>query len=196
MLLNYCEINKELTGTVNLPISKSMCNRALILAAISQNKISIQEISDANDSVVLECSLKSLEAIIDVEDAGTAMRFLTAYLAFQNQTVEIIGSDRMLERPIGTLVNALNQIGASVSYTNREGFPPLRIEPCKKENLTSEISISAQTSSQFISALMLVAPSLPNGLTIHLTGKIASRPYIEMTNKLLQKTGVISEFKD
>jgi 3-phosphoshikimate 1-carboxyvinyltransferase len=93
-------------------------------------------------------------------------------------------------------VNALNQIGASVSYTNREGFPPLRIEPCKKENLTSEISISAQTSSQFISALMLVAPSLPNGLTIHLTGKIASRPYIEMTNKLLQKTGVISEFKE
>ncbi len=196
MLLNYCEINKKLTGTVNLPISKSMCNRGLILAAISQNKISIQKISDANDSVVLERSLKSLEAIIDVEDAGTAMRFLTAYLAFQNQTVELIGSDRMLERPIGTLVNALNQIGASVSYLNKEGFPPLRIEPCKKDNLTSEISISAQTSSQFISALMLVAPSLPNGLTIHLTGKIASRPYIEMTNKLLQKTGVISEFKE
>jgi 3-phosphoshikimate 1-carboxyvinyltransferase len=106
MLLNYCEINKELTGTVNLPISKSMCNRALILAAISQNKISIQKFSDANDSVVLECSLKSLEAIIDVEDAGTAMRFLTAYLAFQNQTVEIIGSDRMLDWNFGECIES------------------------------------------------------------------------------------------
>jgi len=196
MLLNYSEINKELTGTVNLPISKSLCNRALILAAISQDKVSIQKISDANDSIVLKRSLKSLETIIDVEDAGTAMRFLTAYFAFQNKTLEIIGSDRMLERPIGALVDALNQIGASVSYLKKEGFPPLRIEPCKNGNLSSEISISAQTSSQFISALMLIAPSLPNGLTMHLTGKIASRPYIQMTHKLLQKTGVKSEFKE
>jgi len=196
MLLNYSEIDNPLTGTIYLPISKSLCNRALILAALSQDKISIQKISDANDSLVLERSLNSIEEIIDIEDAGTAMRFLTAYFAFRKKSVEIKGTARMHKRPIGVLVNALNRIGASISYLKEEGFPPLRIDACETDQLKSEISITAQTSSQFISALMLIAPSLPNGLIIHLTGKVASRPYIEMTNKLLQKTGVKSEFKE
>ncbi|MAZ37163.1 3-phosphoshikimate 1-carboxyvinyltransferase [Salibacteraceae bacterium] len=192
MLLDFSDIVKLIAGNVNLPISKSLSNRALILSAISQNKISILEISDANDSVVLEKCLKSSDDVINVEDAGTVMRFLTAYFAFQNQSLQIQGTDRMHERPIGVLVEALNSIGAFVSYSGKEGFPPLQIEFCDKDALKNEVSISAETSSQFISALMLIAPSLPQGLTINLTGKVASRPYIEMTNNLLQQTGVKS----
>ena len=192
MLLDFKEIKSHLSGIVELPISKSLCNRALILRAISNQNIYLSEISKANDSVILERCLNTTSNVIDVEDAGTAMRFLTAYFAFQNQSLQIQGTDRMHERPIGVLVEALNSIGAFVSYSGKEGFPPLQIEFCDKDALKNEVSISAETSSQFISALMLIAPSLPQGLTINLTGKVASRPYIKMTNNLLQQTGVKS----
>jgi 3-phosphoshikimate 1-carboxyvinyltransferase len=192
MLLDFKEIKSHLSGIVELPISKSLCNRALILRAISNQNIYLSEISKANDSVILERCLNTTSNVIDVEDAGTAMRFLTAYFAFQQRSIELRGSKRMHQRPIGSLVEALNAIGANVTYIENDGFPPIRLDACKLEALTTEVSISANTSSQFISALMLIAPSLPQGLTINLTGKVASRPYIEMTNNLLQQTGVKS----
>ncbi len=192
MLLDFKEIKSHLSGIVELPISKSLCNRALILRAISNQNIYLSEISKANDSVILERCLNTTSNVIDVEDAGTAMRFLTAYFAFQQGSIELRGSKRMHQRPIGSLVEALNAIGANVTYIENDGFPPIRLDACKLEALTTEVSISANTSSQFISALMLIAPSLPQGLTINLTGKVASRPYIEMTNNLLQQTGVKS----
>ena len=192
MLLDFKEIKSHLSGIVELPISKSLCNRALILRAISNQNIYLSEISKANDSVILERCLNTTSNVIDVEDAGTAMRFLTAYFAFQQRGIELRGSKRMHQRPIGSLVEALNAIGANVTYIENDGFPPIRLDACKLEALTTEVSISANTSSQFISALMLIAPSLPQGLTINLTGKVASRPYIEMTNNLLQQTGVKS----
>jgi len=192
MLLDFKEIKSHLSGIVELPISKSICNRALILRAISNQNIYLSEISKANDSVILERCLNTTSNVIDVEDAGTAMRFLTAYFAFQQRSIELRGSKRMHQRPIGSLVEALNAIGANVTYIENDGFPPIRLDACKLEALTTEVSISANTSSQFISALMLIAPSLPQGLTINLTGKVASRPYIEMTNNLLQQTGVKS----
>ena len=192
MLLDFKEIKSHLSGIVELPISKSLCNRALILRAISNQNIYLSEISKANDSVILERCLNTTSNVIDVEDAGTAMRFLTAYFAFQQRSIELRGSKRMHQRPIGSLVEALNAIGANVTYIENDGFPPIRLDACKLEALTTEVSISANTSSQFISALMLIAPSLPQGLTINLTGKVASRPYIEMTNNLLQQTGIKS----
>ena len=192
MLLDFKEIKSHLSGIVELPISKSLCNRALILRAISNQNIYLSEISKANDSVILERCLNTTSNVIDVEDAGTAMQFLTAYFAFQQRSIELRGSKRMHQRPIGSLVEALNAIGANVTYIENDGFPPIRLDACKLEALTTEVSISANTSSQFISALMLIAPSLPQGLTINLTGKVASRPYIEMTNNLLQQTGVKS----
>jgi len=195
MLLDFKEIKSHLSGIVELPISKSLCNRALILRAISNQNIYLSEISKANDSVILERCLNTTSNVIDVEDAGTAMRFLTAYFAFQQRSIELRGSKRMHQRPIGSLVEALNAIGANVTYIENDGFPPIRLDACKLEALTTEVSISANTSSQFISALMLIAPSLPVGLTIHLEGKTASRPYIEMTHSLLQHAGVTSVFK-
>lgn len=168
--------------------SKSETNRLLILQSLYKN-LSILNVSESDDSKYLSAGLDSPEGVIDIHHAGTAMRFLTAYFACKaNSEVILTGSDRMKERPISILVDALRDLGAQIEYVEKEGFPPLKISGSKITK--SNLQIKANVSSQYISALMLVAPSLPNGLKIDLVGQITSVPYIEMTLSLLKRIGV------
>lgn len=176
--------------------SKSISNRYLILAALFSN-LELKGLSNSDDTQVLQKALsKPLEETIeiDIHHAGTAMRFLTAYLSTLPQ-VELVltGSQRMQERPIGILVEALRNLGATIEFVKNEGFPPLKISgrSFQKEH----ISISADVSSQYITALMLIAPSLKNGLTINLESKVTSKPYLKMTAQALESVGVQVDFE-
>lgn len=179
----------------HLPSSKSISNRALILHALSGGKGTLHNLSDANDTVVMQRLLASHETTLNVEDAGTVMRFLTAYCAVGNQSRILTGTPRMKERPIGILVEALRMLGAEITYLEKEGYPPLKISSFKTQK-TNLVSVKGDVSSQFISALMMITPSLPEGLTIELTGKIGSRPYIEMTASLMRKFGAKILFEE
>jgi 3-phosphoshikimate 1-carboxyvinyltransferase len=153
-------------GIVRLPLSKSICNRNLIIKTLSENKEEI-EISDATDSIVLKNALENYknQDIIDIGLAGTSMRFLTAFLALKiEKPIVLKGNHRMNERPIGVLVNALNSIGANILYLEKDGFPPIQINPAKMQG--GEISIESNISSQFISALMMIAPYLNGDVKI------------------------------
>ena len=174
--------------------SKSESNRLLLLQALYPS-IDIANLSNSDDSQLMQKALKSSDRIIDIHHAGTAMRFLTAFYSTQkNREVELTGSKRMKERPIAILVDALRQIGADISYKENEGFPPLII---KGKQLTDhEVTLKANVSSQYISALLLIAPKLENGLKLTLEGTITSIPYIKMTLNLLSQIGVESSFKD
>ncbi|CAM3347925.1 3-phosphoshikimate 1-carboxyvinyltransferase [Flavobacterium longum] len=177
---------------LRLPGSKSETNRLLLLQALYP-EISLQNISDADDVLAMRNALQSVSDTIDIGHAGTAMRFLTAYFAIQeNRTVTLMGSPRMHERPIGILVDALRQLGARIDYLGAEGFPPLRITGTKLTG--SKVTLRADVSSQFLSALLLIAPKLENGLELQLDGEITSRPYLEMTLSLLRKIGVETSF--
>jgi 3-phosphoshikimate 1-carboxyvinyltransferase len=188
--LNAKEIN--LNSKIEITGSKSETNRLLLLKALYPNII-IENSSNSDDSEVMNSALTSNNQTIDVHHAGTAMRFLTAYFASQeNKSVTLTGSSRMKERPIKILVDALIQLGANIEYLENDGFPPIKI---KGQKLTaSKISLQANVSSQYISALLLIAPSLPNGLELELTGEITSFSYINMTLKLLQEIGVETSF--
>ncbi len=177
---------------INIGGSKSESNRMLILQAQFPN-ISIENLSESDDTSVLQKGLKLTNEIVDVHHAGTAMRFLTAYFAAK-EGAEIIltGSKRMQERPIGILVDALKSLGADIEYLSNKGFPPLKIKG--KSLQKKEVKIKANVSSQYVSALMLVAPMFPNGLKISLEGKSTSVPYIEMTLSLLKRIGVKGNF--
>jgi 3-phosphoshikimate 1-carboxyvinyltransferase len=182
---------------LNLTGSKSETNRLLLLQALYPN-LTLENTSNSDDSEVMIKALHSPFTIhhsplIDVHHAGTAMRFLTAYLAIQEGfEVQLTGSSRMKERPIKILVEALNELGAEISYLETEGFPPLKI---KGKKLTeNKVSIPANVSSQYISALLLIAPKLKNGLELTLQGKITSVSYIKMTLALLNKIGVETSF--
>ena len=173
---------------INITGSKSETNRLLLLKAIFPN-ITIVNASNSDDSEVMNSALTSTNQIIDVHHAGTAMRFLTAYFASQeNKTVTLTGSSRMKERPIKILVDALKQLGANIEYLENDGFPPIKI--IGKKLLLSKVFLPANVSSQYLSALLLIAPSLQNGLELELIGEITSSPYIRMTLKLLGKIGV------
>ena len=177
-------------GTASLlPASKSISNRALIINALAGSKSSLHNLSDANDTQLMLRLVNSPDAVIDVEDAGTTMRFLTAYFAVTNQQKTMTGTERMKERPIGILVNALRMLGADVQYAGIEGYPPLTIKGFDRQKNDS-IRIRGDVSSQFISAIMMVAPLLPHGLILELEGKVGSRPYIEMTESIMQHVGV------
>lgn len=179
----------EITG------SKSISNRYLILKALFPN-LELKGLSNSDDTQVLQKALsKPLEETkeIDIHHAGTAMRFLTAYLStIPGSEIILTGSERMQERPIGILVEALRTLGASIEYVKIEGFPPLRISG--KSLRKDTISISADVSSQYITALMLFAPSLKNGLTIKLESKVTSKPYLRMTAQALESIGVKVDF--
>jgi 3-phosphoshikimate 1-carboxyvinyltransferase len=182
---------------VFLPSSKSESNRALILAALSRGSVKIENLSEAKDTQVLSQVLSQLPDEIDIGDAGTAMRFLTAFLAFQqNRDYVLTGSTRMQERPIGLLVDALRRMGADIAYMDREGFPPLMIFGRNARFGDSSIEIPGHVSSQYISALLLIAPTLTDGLEITITGKVSSRPYIDLTLALLEACGVHCERRD
>ncbi len=177
---------------INIGGSKSESNRLLILKAQFQN-ITIKNLSESDDTNVLQQGLKTVNGTVNVHHAGTAMRFLTAYFAAK-EGAEIIltGSQRMQERPIGVLVDALNNLGADIQYLQNEGYPPLKIKGKKLQK--RNVAVQADISSQYISALMLIAPMLPNGLQITLKGKTISKPYIEMTLSLLKQIGVQANF--
>lgn len=186
--------NKRILKDIFIAGSKSESNRMLILQKLFDN-ITIQNLSDSDDTHHLQKALSSGEQNINIGHAGTAMRFLTAYFATQkNKVVVLSGSERMHNRPIKILVDALKDLGADISYQLKEGYPPLRI--IGKELTKTSVQINGNTSSQYISALLLIASSLPEGLSIELLGKITSIPYIEMTLSLLNQLGIETSFKN
>src|SRR5258707_10918605 len=183
--------NSTVFGTVKqLPSSKSISNRALILNALSGNRSTVSNLSSARDTKLMQALIKSKDQVIDVMDAGTTMRFLTAYFALTNQKKFLTGTDRMKQRPIKVLVDALRLIGVEINYPGEEGFPP--IETCGfQSQKTATLSMPGNVSSQYISALMMLAPILPNGLTINLTSEASSVPYITMTASLMREFGAV-----
>ncbi|SEP97814.1 3-phosphoshikimate 1-carboxyvinyltransferase [Flavobacterium urocaniciphilum] len=190
----------NLKSEISITGSKSETNRLLLLQAIFPN-LQLENTSNSDDSDIMQKTLQSIQLPtssieqFDIHHAGTAMRFLTAYFAIQEgNEVILTGSSRMQERPIQILVDALNQLGADISYQNNEGFPPLKIKGKKLSQ--SKVSLPANISSQYISALLLIAPKLENGLELTLEGEITSIPYINMTLVLLQSIGVDTSFEN
>ena len=191
LFLDYTDsqINQK---SVEISGSKSESNRLLILQQFYSNLI-LENVSDSDDSKHLTAALKSTDELVDIGHAGTAMRFLTAFFsAKEGREVLLTGSERMQNRPIKILVDALRVLGADISYEDKEGYPPLRIKGKTLE--ASSVGINGNVSSQYISALLLIAPSLRNGLNIELLGDITSRPYLEMTLSLLNDVGVSTMF--
>ena len=192
MKLKIQNSNKEANGDLTITGSKSESNRLLIIQALYP-QIEIHNLSKSDDSKVTLEGLKSKKNVIDINHAGTAMRFLTAYFAIQpHREIVLTGSNRMQERPIKLLVEALNSLGADITYEKEPGFPPLIIKG--KEITINRVSLPANISSQYISALMLVAPALKNGLKIDLIGETTSFPYIKMTQSIMDQLGFETAF--
>lgn len=177
----------HIKATIQLPASKSISNRALIIHALSKGNDVLSNLSDCDDTRVMVKALTEGGEVIDILAAGTAMRFLTAYLSSTPGTHIITGTERMQQRPIQILVNALRELGASIEYTRNEGFPPLRIEGAPLAG--NEITLKGNVSSQYISALLMIGPILKNGLQLRLTGEVVSRPYINLTLQLMKDFG-------
>ncbi|MDW5287472.1 3-phosphoshikimate 1-carboxyvinyltransferase [Formosa sp. PL04] len=178
---------------VTITGSKSESNRLLVLQALFP-AISLENLSNSDDSDVMQMALKSEDDIVDIHHAGTTMRFLTAYFSSQEgKSVTLTGSKRMKERPIKILVDALRDLGADISYVENDGYPPIKISG--KTITQNEVTLKANVSSQYISALMLIGSSLKNGLKLTLDGEITSVPYIKMTLNLLHQLGIEADFK-
>ena len=185
--------NTNILKAIFISGSKSESNRMLILQKLFR-EITIHNLSDSDDTHHLQAALSSQDAEINVGHAGTAMRFLTAFFAVQQKRTTILsGSERMHQRPIKVLVEALRTLGAEISYLGNEGFPPLKITG--KQLIKDQVKINGNISSQYISALLLIAASLPNGLRVELVGEITSIPYINMTLSLLNQIGITTSFK-
>ena len=192
MDLKISHKSKKCIGELKISGSKSETNRLLILKALF-SEFEIKNISNSDDSKILEKALKSKEKIIDIHHAGTAMRFLTAYFSqLEGREVILTGSKRMQQRPIKILVDSLISLGADIYYENKNGYPPLRIKGKKFKG--GSIKLPAGISSQYVSALLLIAPVLENGIELSLLGKPTSLPYIEMTLFLLKNFGVKTYF--
>ncbi len=180
--------SKDLRGRVELPSSKSISNRALTISSLAGSGVAVENVSDCDDTRVMQAWLKERPSIIDIGAAGTAMRFSTALLAVSEGVHVITGSKRMKNRPIEVLVDALRHLGAEIFYEEKEGFPPLRI--IGNTNLKGgKVQLSGSVSSQYISALLMIGPMLNNGLILSLTDTIVSRPYIDMTIAVMQSFG-------
>lgn len=194
MLISFS--HTHLSGEVSLPASKSISNRLLVLHFLHGGKLPSQPLSDAHDTrllqqLLLQMTPSTSEVILDVQDAGTVLRFLTAVAASrEGQTYILRGTARLHERPVKDLVDALRQLGANIQYEDQEGFPPLRI--AGQQLRGGRVEVSANISSQFISALCLIAPGLDEGLRIQLLGQVVSSPYIDMTLGVLKQAGVAS----
>ncbi|ADY29815.1 3-phosphoshikimate 1-carboxyvinyltransferase [Cellulophaga lytica] len=185
--------NKTLNSAIKITGSKSESNRLLLLQALYPN-IKIENLSNSDDAIVMQKGIKVSKGEVDIHHAGTAMRFLTTYFSCQDgKEVVLTGSKRMTERPIGVLVDALKSLGADITYLENSGYPPLHIKG--KKITTNKVSLPANISSQYISSLVLTAPSLDNGLELELVGKITSVPYIKMTLALLTQIGVENSFE-
>ncbi|MFC2080988.1 3-phosphoshikimate 1-carboxyvinyltransferase [Bacteroidota bacterium] len=183
---------KELQGSISLPASKSISNRLLILNALADQAGTLENLSDSDDTRVLKQALQSGKRTIDVGHAGTAMRFLTAYLSIQEGSYVLTGSQRMRQRPIGKLVEVMNKMGAGIEYLENPGYPPLSIQG--RRITGGKISVDSSISSQYISALMMIAPALKNGLHIHLENEIVSSSYIHLTRNLMLNLGIPVKF--
>lgn len=191
--LSLTHLTKALSGSISITGSKSESNRLLLLQAIFPN-ILLENVSNSDDTKAMLEGLAQMENIVDVDHAGTTMRFLTAYFASKEGVQKTMtGSHRMQQRPISVLVEALQQLGADIQYAKNVGYPPLQINGKKLTN--NKVTLAANVSSQYISALLLIAPSLPNGLHLFLEGKITSIPYIKMTCSLLQQAKVDVRFE-
>jgi 3-phosphoshikimate 1-carboxyvinyltransferase len=211
-------------GTVQLTGSKSECNRALVIEALSGGKVRVENMSDAADAVTLKLildlqtqgppsllvqtkildqhgtviksngaietkSARTLNRMVNIGPAGTAMRFLTAYLPLLGNEITLTGSERMQQRPIGVLVDAMRKLGARIDYEINEGYPPIKIHSGFQQQ-NNRISIKGNISSQYITALLLIASSLPDGLSLEIEGELTSRPYVEMTLAMLRQAGI------
>lgn len=198
---------KQVHGTVQLTGSKSESNRALIIQALSDGKVKIDNLSEAADTVTLEDSISKVTEFLskktdstspltlDIGPAGTAMRFLTAYLSLQDGDFFLTGSKRMKERPIGLLVDAVKGVGGKVDYAEQKGYPPLKIEGPLTQT-SQEVRIKGNVSSQYLSALLLIANALPQGLTLVIEGELTSKPYLMMTLEMLKEAGIEHEWTD
>ena len=180
---------KVVNCEINLPSSKSISNRLLIIKALCKEKFLIKNLSESDDTILLKNALNSKEKTINVSHAGTSFRFLTSFLSIQKGKEFILnGSDRMKERPIKELVNSLQELGVKIEYLEKEDFPPLKIIGTEIDG--GEIEIDGTVSSQFISSLLLIAPNLKNGLIIKIKGELVSKPYVLMTLKLMGEFGI------
>lgn len=190
------QLSKTTTLSLDVPLtsSKSESNRALLLNQLGGGESELKNLSTARDTVTMTALLASDDNTLDVLDAGTVMRFMTAFLAMGKSEKRITGTPRMCKRPIKLLVDALNDLGANISYEKEEGYPPLLFKPFSEQK-TNHLTIPGNISSQYISALLMIAPTLPEGLTITLEGEIYSRPYIEMTLNLMAHFGVSGQFE-
>lgn len=192
--------NKKINAEIQLTGSKSECNRALIISALSKSTVRVNNPSNAADTVTLTKILNQLSAlensqsredfnVIDVGPAGTAMRFLSAYLAVQSGSFLLTGTERMKQRPIAILVDALKTLGAEISYAEEIGFPPLKVHEGFSQQ-TNSVKVKGNISSQYISALLMIAPTLPLGLKLEIEGELTSKPYVDMTLDMLAEVGV------
>lgn len=186
--------NKKIKGEITLPASKSVSNRLLIIKALANYSFNIHNLSDSDDTQVMVEAFRNNGETINIGHGGTSMRFLTAYYAATNQRKIITGSERMKNRPIHELINGLNQLGADISYLDKEGYPPV----CTSGKLLKgkQITINGGISSQFISSLLLIAPTLPEGLEINITGKLISSAYVNLTLQLMKQYGVEAVWKE
>ena len=192
---------KTLSGEVHLTGSKSESNRALIIEALGGGNVAIENLSEAADTVTLQQALARTattdgnpETQIDIGPAGTAMRFLTAYLTLSKGRYHLTGSERMKQRPIGMLVEALKTLGADIQYAGQSGYPPLTIQGGLTQQATA-VRIKGNVSSQYLSALLLIANALPNGLELQIDGELTSRPYLTMTLNMLAEAGISHQWK-
>ncbi|MBK9016372.1 MAG: 3-phosphoshikimate 1-carboxyvinyltransferase [Saprospiraceae bacterium] len=182
--------DRHLIGDIHLDGSKSISNRALIIHALCGDNFEIKNLSTSKDTQLMQQLLASDAEVLDAGAAGTTFRFLTAYLATQEGSRTLTGTERMKQRPIRLLVDALRKLGANIEYLENEGYPPLRIHSPNNFGTTNQLAIPADTSSQYLSALLMIAPTLPNGLKLELVGNLVSRPYLEMTLRMMAYFGV------
>ncbi len=187
-------IPQDLNGKIRLPASKSISNRMLVINELSGRAIRLDNISDCDDTLVRQRALGHRSKVTDIMAAGTSMRFLTAYFACTPSDTTITGTERMRHRPIHVLVDALNSLGAHIAYVGQEGYPPLYIKGHQLQG--GEVSLPGNVSSQYISALLMAAPTMKEGLTLRLTGDVISRPYINITLNLMRQFGIEVEEVD
>ena len=193
MNIQLSKTDSNIVGEVTLPASKSISNRVLIINALSYSAFPVKNLSDCDDSLVMNRVLESNSNHFNIGHAGTAMRFLTAYLSKIVGEWHLTGSERMQQRPISILVDALRKMGALIEYTGVEGFPPLKITGTALKG--GIIELDGSISSQYISALLMIAPTVQGGLTLRLNNRITSRSYIEMTLDLMRKFGIRYQWK-
>jgi len=193
MQYRIAKADKILKGEITLPSSKSISNRVLIINSLSYSPYEIENLSDSDDTKVMAAVLNSNTNHFDIGHAGTAMRFLTAFLSKIAGEWTLTGSERMRQRPIGILVDALRKLGASIEYIENEGFPPIRILGTSLKG--GVLELDGSVSSQYISALLMIAPTIPGGMTLKLLNQITSKPYIDLTLNLMKEFGVSHSWK-